>query len=102
MSSLCRRFQGQPVSRLIVSVPVDMVSAVDQLLRTNFRHPARRCRAEFVRLAIAEKLERDLMLLSGPKEGASRAQIDGLGTLRTAQIEELEPLDTTACAVGFG
>lgn len=57
--SMARRFRGLPVSRLIVSVPDDLVAAVDSLLRLARHHPARGNRAEFVRLAIAEKLARD-------------------------------------------
>jgi hypothetical protein len=57
--SMARRFKGQPVTRLIVSVPVEVVGLVDRLLTLNRRHPARGNRAEFVRLAIAEKLARD-------------------------------------------
>lgn len=68
--SMCRRFNGEPVTRLIVSVPADTVAAVDNLLSLR-RHAARGCRAEFVRLAIAEKLARDLMISRAPKDGAS-------------------------------
>lgn len=57
--SMARRFHGQPVMRLIVSVPDETVKRVDSLLKNNRRHPARGNRAEFVRLAILEKLERD-------------------------------------------
>lgn len=60
--SMCRRFHGQPVSRLIVSVPVATVQDIDNLLdpmRHGPRHPAKGCRSEFVRLAIAEKLARE-------------------------------------------
>lgn len=57
--SMARRFKGKPVNRLIVSVPLETVQAVDTLLKINRQHPARGCRAEFVRLAILEKLERD-------------------------------------------
>lgn len=57
--SMARRFLGQPITRLIVSVPVDVVAEVDSLLRLARKHPARGNRAEFVRLAIAEKLRRD-------------------------------------------
>lgn len=57
--SMARRFHGQPVMRLIVSVPDETVKQVDNLLKLNRRHPARGNRAEFVRLAIAEKLARD-------------------------------------------
>ena len=56
--SMCRRFHGARVLRLIVSVPAATVASVDNLL-ANRRHPAKGCRAEFVRLAIAEKLARD-------------------------------------------
>ena len=65
--SMARRFKGQPVTRLIVSVPVDVVALVDRLLKLNRRHPARGNRAEFVRLAIAEKLARD----KGPSDDFS-------------------------------
>jgi metal-responsive CopG/Arc/MetJ family transcriptional regulator len=65
--SMARRFKGQPVTRLIVSVPVDLVALVDGLLKLNRRHPARGNRAEFVRLAIAEKLARD----KGPSDDFS-------------------------------
>lgn len=60
--SMNRRFDGEPVTRLIVSVPVDVVADVDRLIngwRIGGSHPARGCRAEFIRLAIAEKLARD-------------------------------------------
>lgn len=60
--TMCRRFRGEPVSRLIVTMPLDMVAALDQLLAQRPRHPARGCRSEFVRLAVAEKLGRELML----------------------------------------
>ncbi len=63
--SMCRRFHGEPVSRLIVSVPVSAVRRIDEALK-NRQHPARGNRAEFVRLAIADKLQRageaDLMI----------------------------------------
>lgn len=57
--SMTRRFHGQPVTRLIVSVPDDLVAEVDRLLKLTRDHPARGNRAEFVRLAIREKLARD-------------------------------------------
>jgi hypothetical protein len=60
--SMCRRFKGEPVVRLIVTMPADMVAAIDQLLIERPRHPARGCRSEFLRLAVAEKLGRELML----------------------------------------
>ena len=64
--SMCRRFEGAPVRRLIVSVPVETVREVDDLItgRWYLTHPARGCRAEFVRLAIIEKLERDRTALA--------------------------------------
>lgn len=64
--SMARRFHGQPVTRLIVSVPVDVVAEVDSLLRQARNHPARGNRAEFVRLAIAEKLAREEAASTGP------------------------------------
>jgi metal-responsive CopG/Arc/MetJ family transcriptional regulator len=60
--SMCRRFKGEPVVRLIVTMPADMVAELDQLLTERPRHPARGCRSEFLRLAVAEKLGRELML----------------------------------------
>jgi hypothetical protein len=60
--SMCRRFNGQPVRRLIVSVPVVTVQAIDDILDPlcpGPRHAAKGCRSEFVRMAILEKLERD-------------------------------------------
>lgn len=59
--SMCRRFHGEPVTRLIVSVPVSVVATIDRLIvgRWPCYHPARGCRAEFIRIAIAEKLARD-------------------------------------------
>ncbi len=58
-----RKFHGNPVIRLIVSVPEDIVAEVDEAIgyRTPWgrNHPARRNRSEFVRLAIVEKLERE-------------------------------------------
>ena len=65
--SMCRRFGGEPVMRLIVSVPAELVEKVDRSIRGD--HPARGCRSEFVRLAVAEKLERDLMLYASLKRG---------------------------------
>jgi len=57
--SMARRFHGKPVTRLIVSVPDDVVVAVDRLLKLSRNHPAKGNRAEFVRIAVAEKLARD-------------------------------------------
>ena len=63
--TMCRRFGGEPVMRLIVSVPGAVVTELDKLLSQHHQHAARGCRAEFVRLAIAEKLARDLMISPG-------------------------------------
>lgn len=59
--SMTRRFHGQPVTRLIVSVPEETVAQIDELLdwRAERKHPARGNRSEYVRLAIFEKLQRD-------------------------------------------
>lgn len=68
--SMCRRFKGTLVQRLIVSVPVEMVADVDRLIdwRLGSKHPARGCRAEFVRLALAEKLERERHTQGAPDD----------------------------------
>ena len=70
--SMCRRFMGQPVVRLVVTMPADMVAAIDELLSDRPPHPARGCRSEFLRLAVAEKLGRELML-SGERVQPTRA-----------------------------
>jgi hypothetical protein len=51
-----------------VTLSAAMVTALDRLLAEQTAHPARGCRSEFVRLAVAEKLGRELMLSceSGP------------------------------------
>jgi hypothetical protein len=64
--TMCRRFKGQPVERLTLTMPAAMVSAVDMLMMRQPEHPARGCRSEFVRLAVAEKLGRELMLSAMP------------------------------------
>ena len=71
--SMCRRFSGEPVARLIVSMPAELVEKVDRSIRGD--HPARGCRSEFVRLAVAEKLERDLMLYASQKRGLADATV---------------------------
>ena len=65
-----RKFEGEPVSRLIVSVPVSIVGEIDQLTSKRYPrperhnlHPAFGNRSEFVRLAIVEKLERDQVII---------------------------------------
>lgn len=67
--NMCRRFKGDPVTRLIVSVPDAVVRKIDGLLLRP-DHPARGCMSEFLRLAIAEKLERDLMLSRTPPKAS--------------------------------
>ena len=68
--SMRRGFHGAPVNRLIISVPVPDVAAVDDLLHVQgSKHPARGCRSEFVRLAIAEKLARDKQELKARSPG---------------------------------
>ena len=54
-----RKFNGEPVSRLIVSVPIEVVDTIDELIKRGRNHQARANRSEFVRLAILEKLVRD-------------------------------------------
>ena len=58
-----RLFKSQPKIRLIVSVEADTVETIDELIGKPFRggHPAKGNRSEFVRLAIEEKLERDVV-----------------------------------------
>lgn len=58
-----RLFNNQPKIRLIVSVEGDTVETIDELIGYPFGdgHPAKGNRSEFVRLAIEEKLERDVV-----------------------------------------
>lgn len=58
-----RLFKSQPKIRLIVSVETDTVETIDELIGklSSGRHPAKGNRSEFVRLAIEEKLERDVV-----------------------------------------
>jgi len=65
-----RKFGGQSVTRLILSVPVPMLGEIDRVTRCKYprpnrcsRHPALGNRSEFVRLAIVEKLERDQVII---------------------------------------
>jgi metal-responsive CopG/Arc/MetJ family transcriptional regulator len=60
-----RLFQDQLKIRLIVSVEVNTVDAIDKLIGKPFggRHPAKGNRSEFVRSAIEEKLEREQVRL---------------------------------------
>ena len=51
-----RQFGSKPITRLIVSVETETVAAIDRLIR----YPSAN-RSEFVRLAIEEKLERDVV-----------------------------------------
>ena len=61
-----RKFKGAGIMpvRLIVNVHPDTVAAIDKLIK--WRHPAQRNRAEFVRLALEEKLQRDQERGYGP------------------------------------
>lgn len=74
--TMCRRFKGQPVVRLIVTMPTDMAAAIDELLTLRPRHPARGCRSEFLRLAVAEKLGRELMLSGERVQPTQAARAD--------------------------
>ena len=58
-----RLFKNQPKIRLIVSVEGDTVEAIDELIGYPLGggHPAKGNRSEFVRLAVEEKLERDVV-----------------------------------------
>jgi Arc/MetJ-type ribon-helix-helix transcriptional regulator len=58
-----RLFKNQPKIRLIVSVEGDTVEIIDELIGKPFGgwHPAKGNRSEFVRLAIEEKLEREMV-----------------------------------------
>jgi hypothetical protein len=58
--TMCRRFQGRPVVRLITTMPAELVQTLDLLLARQV-DGKRQCRAEFVRVAVAEKVGRDLM-----------------------------------------
>ncbi len=64
--NMCRRFKGQAVERVTVTLPAAMVANLDRLLREQATHPARGCRSEFIRLAVAEKVGRELMLSCEP------------------------------------
>ncbi len=59
MSTNPRKFKAAGIVpvRLIVNVHPETVDAIDRLIK--WRHPAKRNRAEFVRLAVEEKLARD-------------------------------------------
>ena len=64
--NMCRRFKGQAVERVTVTLPAAMVATLDRLLTEQAAHPARGCRSEFIRLAVAEKVGRELMLSCEP------------------------------------
>lgn len=70
--NMCRRFKGQAVERVTVTLSAAMVIALDRLLAEQTTHPARGCRSEFIRLAVAEKLGRELMLSCEPIAGVRR------------------------------
>jgi metal-responsive CopG/Arc/MetJ family transcriptional regulator len=54
-----RIFNETPKTRLIVSMETSTVEKIDELTRRG--HPAKGNRSEFVRLAVEEKLERDVV-----------------------------------------
>lgn len=58
-----RLFKNLPKIRLIVSVEGDTVETIDELIGYPLGggHPAKGNRSEFVRLAIEEKLEREMV-----------------------------------------
>lgn len=68
-----RLFKNQPKIRLIVSVEGDTVETIDELIGYPLggRHPAKGNRSEFVRLAIEEKLERDMVWFQNPVSAVS-------------------------------
>jgi metal-responsive CopG/Arc/MetJ family transcriptional regulator len=70
---MCRRFKGQAVERVTVTLSAAMVAALDRLLSEQSSHPARGCRSEFVRLAVAEKMGRELLLSCEPTAGRRRS-----------------------------
>jgi metal-responsive CopG/Arc/MetJ family transcriptional regulator len=84
--TMCRRFKGRTVARVIVSMPTDMVAVLDKLLGDQPRHPARGCRSEYVRLAVAEKLGREVMLSQGVPANATSG---GHDVLSRAERREL-------------
>jgi hypothetical protein len=71
---LYRRFGGADLRRIIVSMPVEEVKRIDELIR--YRHPARGNRSEFARLAMAEKLVRDTAAGLPPTSKPLRVPID--------------------------
>jgi hypothetical protein len=60
--TMCRKFNGAKVTRITVAHPDEVLALVDGLLRQFPGHPSRGCRSEFIRLAVAEKIGRELML----------------------------------------
>lgn len=67
----CRRFPGA-TTRITLTVTPAMLDAVCRTMNLP-GHPARGCQSEFVRLAIAEKIARDLMVsASAPDTGKPR------------------------------
>lgn len=73
--SMSRRFNGAKVTRVIATVPDALLSEVYAVMRQP-RHPARDCLAEFVRLAVAEKVGRDLMIFGKGASGRTAARSD--------------------------
>lgn len=69
--TLCRRFDGAPIMRLIVSVPVQTVAEVDRLIEADGN---RMCRSEFVRTVLTERMKH-LMISQGQHERAPDAEV---------------------------
>ena len=55
-----RYFNGVPQTRLIVAVKQPIVDEIDYLIKHDRNQPASKNRSEFVRLAIIEKLNRNV------------------------------------------
>jgi hypothetical protein len=74
--------------RLIVSVPVDTVAEVDRLIAAD---GGRLCRAEFVRQAIAEKL--DLMISRGAGGDSALDAVRGPNGGASEVATHMQPLE---------
>jgi hypothetical protein len=74
--TLCRHFGEQEHTRLNVSIAVADVDAIDRLLTSNKSHPARGCRSEFIRIAIAQQLQRERGVVNAAaSEPPSKSQV---------------------------
>lgn len=84
LAMMCRRFGGRPTKRLIVTLPADVVRAIDRLMQAEPMHPARGCRSEFLRLALSEKLGRELMISRAAGLLATAASADDFSSAEAA------------------